>query len=77
VIGIRKIPSLILKYRGKNMDVSNAKKWMLARIEERTSHDGIALIAVCGSVILFGGLAKLLAWVGLLWGVYTLVKGES
>ena len=47
------------------MDVSNAKKWMLARIEERTSHDG------------FGGLAKLLAWVGLLWGVYTLVKGES
>lgn len=60
------------------MDVLlNAKKWMLARIEERTSHDGIALITVCGSVILFGGLAKLLAWVGLLWGVYTLVKGES
>jgi len=59
------------------MDVSNAKKWLTARIEERTSHDGIALIVACGSVILFGGLAKLLAWVGLLWGVYTLVKGES
>lgn len=61
------------------MDVIyNAKDWLLARVKERTSHDGIALIVCCGSVLLFGGLAKLLAWVGLLWGVYTFaMKGES
>lgn len=53
-----------------------AKDWVMARLGERTSLDGVALIAVCGSVILFGGLAKLLAWVGLLWGVYTLVKSD-
>lgn len=44
---------------------------------ERTSLDGLALIAICGSVLLFGGLAKLAAWVGLAYGVYTLVKSES
>ncbi len=44
---------------------------------ERTTLDGVALILACGSVILFGGLAKLLAWVGLVYGVYTLIKEED
>ena len=55
----------------------NAKDWAMDRLKERTSIDGLGLIAVCGSVILFGGLAKLLAWVGLTWGIYTLVKKEG
>ena len=38
--------------------------WVKARLVERTTLDGVALILACGSVILFGGLAKLLAWVG-------------
>ena len=54
----------------------NAKDWIMDRVEERTSLDRLALIVACGSVILFGGLAKLLAWVGLAWGVYTLVKSD-
>ena len=54
----------------------NAKDWIMDRVEERTSLDGLALIVACGSVILFGGLAELLAWVGLAWGVYTLVKSD-
>ncbi len=54
----------------------NAKDWIMDRVGERTSLDGLALIVACGSVILFGGLAKLLAWVGLAWGVYTLVKSD-
>lgn len=55
----------------------NAKNWVMDRMKERTSLDGVALIGVCGSVILFGGLAKLLAWVGLGYGIYTLVKSEG
>lgn len=54
-----------------------AKDWVMDRLGERTSLDGVGLIAVCGSIILFGGLAKLAAWVGLAWGIYTLVKSES
>jgi len=51
--------------------------WVKARLVERTTLDGVALILACGSVILFGGLAKLLAWVGLVYGVYTLIKEEG
>ena len=51
--------------------------WLKDRIKERTSLDGVSLIVICGSVILFGGIAKLLAWACFLWGVYTLTKSED
>ena len=51
--------------------------WIKDRIKERTSLDGVSLIVVCGSVVLFGGIAKLLAWAGLAWGIYTLVQKED
>jgi hypothetical protein len=53
-----------------------AKSWVKDRFSERTSLDGAALIAICGSVIMFGGLVKILAWVGLAYGIYTLVKPD-
>ena len=34
-----------------------AKDWVMARVGERTSLDGLLLIGGCLSVILFGGLA--------------------
>lgn len=46
-------------------------------LKERTSLDGAALIAICGSFILFGGLAKMAAWAGLAYGIYTLIKPEK
>ena len=53
------------------------KNWVSDRFTERTSWDGAMLIGICGSVILFGGLAKLIAWIGLGYGIWTLVKKES
>ena len=53
------------------------KDWVSDRLPERTSWDGATLIAICGSVILFGGIAKLAAWAGLAWGIYTLVSKED
>ena len=53
-----------------------AKAWVKDRLGERTSYDGLLLIGGCLSVILFGGLAKVLAWIGLAWGVFTLVKSD-
>lgn len=53
------------------------KDWVSDRLPERTTWDGATLIAICGSVILFGGIAKLLAWAGLAWGIYTLVQKEG
>ena len=51
-------------------------KFLQRVITERTSWDGAILIGICGSVILFGGLAKMLAWVGLAYGIWTLAKPE-
>jgi hypothetical protein len=52
-------------------------KFIKGLVKERTSWDGAMLIAICGSVILFGGLAKMMAWVGLGYGIWTLLKKED
>ena len=57
--------------------LDTAKDWIMDRVGERTSIDGVSLIVICGSFILFGGIAKLLAWAGLAYGIYTLVKSED
>ena len=44
---------------------------------ERTTMDGVVICGVCGMVILFGGLAKMLAWAGLAYGAWTLFKTEK
>ena len=44
---------------------------------ERTTLDGATLVGICGSVILFGGLAKMVAWIGLGYGLWTLFKTED
>ena len=51
--------------------------WIKGRLKERTSLDGLGLIAICGSILLFGGLAKVAAWIGLIYGVWTLVQHEK
>ena len=56
--------------------LDTAKDWIMDRWLERTSWDGVSLIVICGSVILFGGIAKLLAWVALIWGAWTIYKEE-
>jgi hypothetical protein len=53
-----------------------AVDWVKARVAERTSWDGATIVVVCGLVVLTGGLVKWVAWAGLIYGVYTLVKAE-
>lgn len=52
-------------------------EWVKARFKERTSWDGGVIIAVCGSIILFGGIVKLLAWAGLAYGIWAIVSKED
>jgi len=52
-------------------------KYIGKLLGERTTLDGIMLIGVCGTFILFGGIAKLLAWGGLAYGIWTLLKTEN
>ena len=50
--------------------------WMKARLAERTSWDGATIIAVSVMVIIATPIVKLLAWPALIYGVWTLYKGE-
>ena len=52
-------------------------KYLKLVVKERTSWDGAMLIGICGSVIMFGGLAKMMAWIGLAYGIWTLLKKED
>ena len=57
--------------------VKNGMEWLKARVSERTSWDGAVIIAGSLIVLLTGGLAKLLAVAGLLYGVWTCYKSEA
>ena len=51
--------------------------WLKARVSERTSWDGAVIIPRCLVVILTGGLAKALAWIGLVYGAWTCYMEEK
>jgi hypothetical protein len=52
------------------------KNWISKRLKERTTLDGVALIVICGSVIILGGIVTTVAWAGLAYGLFTTIKGE-
>ncbi len=54
--------------------VDVAKAWVKDRLGERSSLDGVALIAICGGFLIFDGLMAIVAWAGLAYGIYTLVQ---
>jgi len=54
----------------------NSKEWVMDRKEERTSLDGIALIAMGVIALFFTPLVKFAAYGAILYGAYTLFKSE-
>jgi hypothetical protein len=58
------------------MKMKNIKNWIKARIEERTSWDGAALVAVGVIVLIAGPFAKLAAYAAIAYGAWTIWKSE-
>lgn len=52
-------------------------KWLKDRLFERTSVDGIVLIASGLAFILLGPIAKLLAYAAVAYGIWTFIKKEA
>ena len=50
--------------------------WVKDRLEERTTWDGVMLIAVGLVGLLFQGLVTWAAYIAIAYGVWTLVKSE-
>jgi len=57
--------------------VAKAKEWFDERIVERTTWDGTVIVAVCGSYILFESLIGMVAYAGVLYGLWTIWKEEQ
>ncbi|MDB4783653.1 hypothetical protein OAG45_00215 [bacterium] len=53
------------------------KNWIKARMEERTSIDGAALIALGIIVLIAGPFAKLAAYAAIAYGAWTIWKKED
>lgn len=51
--------------------------FLKARLEERTSLDGGMLIAVGVVCLLFAPLVKWAAWAAVIYGAWTLLKGDK
>ena len=56
---------------------TNMKNWIKNRLEERTSWDGAALIAVGVIVLIAGPFAKLAAYAAIAYGAWTIFKKED
>ena len=52
------------------------KEWILARLAERTSWDGASIIALSVCILVASPLVGWLAWAGLVYGLYTLIKEQ-
>ena len=52
-------------------------KWLKSRIDERTSWDGAALIALGVIVLISGPLAKIAAYAAIAYGAWTIYKKED
>jgi len=51
--------------------------WVKARIAERTSWDGAALVAMGLIALFFQPLVQIAAYVAIVWGLWTVVWGEK
>jgi uncharacterized membrane protein HdeD (DUF308 family) len=52
------------------------KKFIKNRLEERTTLDGVVLIAAGVAFLIFKPIAALVAYAAILYGAYTLVKKD-
>jgi len=54
-----------------------AKTWIQARLGERTTYDGVVIIAICGSYLIFDGIITLGAYAGILYGLWTMWEQQK
>lgn len=52
------------------------KKWIANRLQERSTVDGVVMVAAGAAVIVFSPFAKLIAYAAIAYGVYTVWRQE-
>jgi len=52
------------------------KNWLIERFTEKSTYDGLMFTGLCVAIVLFGDIAQLLAMVGIVVGVYAMVRKD-
>jgi len=52
------------------------KKWIANRLQERSTVDGIIMVAAGAAIIVFSPFAKLIAYAAIVYGAYTIWRQE-
>lgn len=60
-----------------NSFAHTAVDWIQARLKERTSWDGLTIIIISILILVASPLIRYVAWAGLIYGIWTLWKGEK
>jgi hypothetical protein len=55
----------------------NAKEWIVARLKERTSWDGVVLVVAGIAFLVFKPIASLVAYAAIAYGAWTIWKKEG
>jgi hypothetical protein len=63
-------------FLSKQYSKENSMDWITSRLTERTSWDGVALVAVGLIVLFLGPWATYAAWAAVVWGAWTLLTKE-
>jgi len=59
------------------MDINFIKEYMKGRLGELSSLDGTIIVGISLGVIVLGPVVKWLAWAGLVYGAYRILKADS
>jgi len=56
--------------------ITRLKQWAIQRIQERTTLDGIVLIAAGTAYLIFKPIASVVAYGAILYGLYTILRSN-
>ena len=59
------------------MDINFMKEYIKGRLHELSSLDGAVIVGISLGVLLLGPVVKCLAWAGLVYGAYRILKSDS
>lgn len=54
----------------------SGSSWWLDRFAEKSTWSGAGLVVVCALVLMGMPIIKLVAWIGLIYGLYSVVSAE-
>jgi hypothetical protein len=53
-----------------------SQQWLFNRLTEKSTWSGLGLVIICGLILLGMPIIKIFAWLGLIYGLYSIFSAE-